>query len=118
MRRKPAIIIAVAVTLLLGVVVSLPWIVDVNRYRGRLEAAARQRLHRDVTLGPMRLSVIPLGLRVERASVGEDPAFQTGRPFARGTGPVREPEAAAAAPGLVRASRGGAAGSRDRARSR
>jgi AsmA protein len=84
MRRKRTVIIVVAAVLLVvGAVLALPWIIDVNRYRGAIEAAAERHLGRQVTLGPMRLSVLPLGVRVENASIGEDPSFATGRPFAQ-----------------------------------
>jgi AsmA protein len=83
--RRRRIVIAAAGTLflLVCVVLALPLIVDLNRYRGDIEAVLRKRLHRDVTLGTMRLSVVPPGLRVENALIAEDPDYKTGRPFAK-----------------------------------
>jgi uncharacterized protein involved in outer membrane biogenesis len=83
MRRRRIAIAGAALLLVAGIVLALPLIVDVNRYRGRIEAVLRRQLHREATLGAMRLSVVPPGLTVENAVIGEDPAFQTGRPFAR-----------------------------------
>ena len=54
---------------------------DVNRYRGFLQAALAERLGREVSLGRMHLSLVPLALRVENVVIGENPAFQTGRSF-------------------------------------
>jgi hypothetical protein len=48
-----------------------------------VQAALAGRLHRQVSIGAMHVSVRPLGIRVDNSVIGEDPAFQTGRPFAR-----------------------------------
>ena len=76
-------LIAAAVLVLLGVAVLALLRFDVNRYRGQVQAALAGRLHRQVSIGPMRVSLRPLGIRVDNSVIGEDPAFQTGRPFAR-----------------------------------
>ncbi|HEX5107467.1 MAG TPA: AsmA family protein [Vicinamibacterales bacterium] len=84
MRRKQIAIVAGSALLLLVIaVLAAPWLIDVNRYRGRLEAELGKRLNRQVTLGPMRLSLVPLGVRVADVAIAEDPALQTGHPFAR-----------------------------------
>jgi len=84
MRRKQIAIVAGSALLLLVIAaLAAPWIVDVNRYRGRLEAELGKRLNRQVTLGQMRLSILPLGVRVADVAIAEDPALQTGQPFAR-----------------------------------
>ena len=82
-RKRVALISATAIALLIGVVVALPYIVDVNRYRGPIQTALRERLNRPVTVGQMRLSLLPPGLRVADAVVGEEPSLRTGRPFAQ-----------------------------------
>ena len=84
MRRKNVITIAAVLVLLIaGVVAALPYLIDVNRYRPRLQAALQERLGRAVSLGPMRLRLVPPGLAVQDAVIGEDAAFETGRPFVR-----------------------------------
>jgi hypothetical protein len=84
MRHKRIAVVAIAGLLLLaGVVLVLPRLVDVNQYRGRIEAELQTRLDRAVMLGEMRLSLLPFGVRVEDASLGEDPRFDTQRPFAQ-----------------------------------
>ena len=56
MRRKAAVISGAAVLLLLGAAL-LAWLrFDVNRYRGQVQAALAERLHRDVSIGPMRMT--------------------------------------------------------------
>jgi uncharacterized protein involved in outer membrane biogenesis len=84
MRKKTALILAVAVVAVLAAAaLALPLLVDVNRYHGRVQAELAQRLERPVSLGRMHLSLRPFGVRVENAVIGEDPAFSTGRPFAQ-----------------------------------
>jgi AsmA protein len=84
MRRKQIAIVAGSALLLLVIaVLAAPWLIDVNRYRGRLEAELGKRLNRQVTLGQMRLSLVPLGIRVADVAIAEDPALQTGHPFAQ-----------------------------------
>jgi len=77
--------IVVGVLLVVGLVVALvlPSFLDVNRYHDPIQAQMQKRLGRPVTLGPMRLSLLPPAFQVENASIGEDPAFSTGQPFAQ-----------------------------------
>jgi AsmA protein len=57
--------------------------VDVDRYRGRVQALLSDRLGRKVQLGRIALSLFPVGLRVANASIADDPAFESARPFAQ-----------------------------------
>ncbi len=81
--RKVAIGIGIFIVILLGVVLVTPRFIDVNHYRPQIEAKRRQHLGRDVSLGPMRVSFVPLAFRVENAVVNEDVQYRTGRPFAQ-----------------------------------
>ena len=68
--RRLLIAVAVLFTLALIAVLALPALVDVNRYRGTIEAKAEEALGRDVRLGEMRLSVLPLGVTVQEIAIG------------------------------------------------
>jgi AsmA protein len=81
--RRRAALMAAAVLVLLGAAVLALLRLDVNRYRDQVQAALAGRLHRQVSIGAMHVSVRPLGIRVDNSVIGEDPGFQTGRPFAR-----------------------------------
>ena len=83
MRKKVIIVFGVLAILVLAALLAAPSFIDVNHYRPQIEAKLRDRLGREVSLGPMRLSLIPLAFRVENAVIAEDPAFRTGRPFAQ-----------------------------------
>ena len=81
-RRKVPFIAAAAILLVGAVVLALSR-VDLSRYRGRVQAALAERLRRDVSIDRMHVSFSPLGVRLVDGVIGEDPAFRTGRPFAR-----------------------------------
>src|SRR5688572_20661172 len=81
-RRRTVFVAATALLLLCAAVLALSHL-GVNRYRGEVQAKLAERLQRDVSIGSMRVSFLPLRLRVEKAVIGEDPRFPTGRPFAR-----------------------------------
>src|SRR6184192_2564196 len=79
------VIIGVGIVVILIVVAGFlaPRLIDVNHYRPQIESKLHDRLGRDVSLGPMRLSLIPLGFRVQNAVISDDPKFNTNRPFAQ-----------------------------------
>ena len=83
MRNKVIVGLGVLAVLVVIALFAAPAFVDVNRYRPQIEAKLRDRLGREVSLGPMKISFIPLAFRVENAVIGEDPVFNTGRPFAQ-----------------------------------
>ena len=83
MRSKLIIGFGIFVILLIIVALAAPAFIDVNRYRPQIETKLREELGRDVSLGPMKLSLIPLAFRVENAVIADDPQFGTNRPFAQ-----------------------------------
>jgi len=58
-------------------------LVDVNRYRGAVQAQLERQLGRNVTLGKMSLGILPLRFQVENPVIAEDPAFASQAPFIR-----------------------------------
>src|ERR1700687_994628 len=82
MRRKSIILLIVTVVLVAGVWL-IPVLVDVNHYHGRIQADLENRFGRQVSLGKMRLSIVPFTFRVENFVIGEDPHFNAGRSFAQ-----------------------------------
>ena len=57
--------------------------IDINQYRGEIQAQLQDRLHRPVKLGAMSLAVFPLRVEVKDVSIGEDPRFPSKLPFAQ-----------------------------------
>jgi len=79
--RKAAFIIIGVLVLLILLAAIVPQFIDVNRYRGKIQAELEQQLNRTVTLGDMHASLLPPSVKVNNAVIGEDKDFQTGRPF-------------------------------------
>ena len=81
--RKLGIAVSVLVALALVAALAIPYLVDVNRYRDRIQAELQQRLNRPVSLGRMHLSVLPLAFRVENVVIGDNQTFGSPAPFAQ-----------------------------------
>src|SRR5438477_1745307 len=75
MKRKPLIILAAVVGALVLIVVALPFLVDVNRFRPMITGQMQQALGRPVEIGDLRLSILAGGVSAENISIGEDPNF-------------------------------------------
>src|SRR5262252_5623264 len=82
MRNKALVGLGIIIIFVVIAALAAPRFIDVNHYRPQIEAKLRDRLNRNVSLGPMRLSLIPLAFRADNVRIDEDPQFVTGRPFA------------------------------------
>ncbi len=72
----------VVVVLLVGVVVALPFLIDLNKYQDQYKPLIEEALNRKVQLQDIRLTIWPrIGARVAGFTVLDDPAFGSG-PFA------------------------------------
>ncbi len=81
--RKLAIVAIVIIAVLAVVIFALPHIIDINQYRGQIQAQLQQRLNRPVQLGAMSLGVFPLRVEVKDVTIGDDPSFGSKVPFAQ-----------------------------------
>jgi uncharacterized protein involved in outer membrane biogenesis len=81
--RKLAIILVVLVVVVVVAILALPHLIDINQYRGQIQAQLQQRLNRPVQLGEMSLGVFPLRAEVKDVTIGEDPSFHSNAPFAQ-----------------------------------
>jgi uncharacterized protein involved in outer membrane biogenesis len=81
--RKTIIGLGIGVAAIIVIVAAALFLVDVNRYRGAVQAQLERQLGRSVTLGKMHLGILPLRLQVENAVIAEDPAFASQTPFIR-----------------------------------
>lgn len=80
--RKIGITILVVLVLLVAAALIVPHLIDVNQYHSQIQAQLEKRLGRSVTLGDMGLSLFPPSFQVQNAVIGEDPRFNTMKPFA------------------------------------
>src|SRR5690348_5201400 len=80
MKKRLVIIVValVAVVVIAGLIVAG----SVDHYRPRVQAELQSKLNRPVTLGKLGLKLFPLSISVDGLTIGESPAFPTGRPFA------------------------------------
>ena len=81
--RKLLIVIGVIVVIVVAVLLALPHLIDVNKYRGQVQTQLQQRLNRPVQLGQMSLGVFPIRVEVSNVTIGDDPSFHSTLPFAQ-----------------------------------
>jgi uncharacterized protein involved in outer membrane biogenesis len=79
--RKLGIAVLIVIVLLIAAVFIAPHLIDINRYRGQIQAQLQQRLGRPVSLGKMGLSLLPPSFQVQNVAISEDPRLPTGQPF-------------------------------------
>ena len=80
--RKLGIALLVIVVLLVAAALIVPHVIDVNSYHAQIQSQLEKKLGRQVSLGPMSLSLFPPSFQVNNAVIGEDKNFNTTRAFA------------------------------------
>jgi AsmA protein len=75
-------IIGIVVVLLLLVAIALPFLINVNSFRPKLESALTEALAREVKVGNLSLSILSGSVSAEDLSIADDPAFSKD-PFIR-----------------------------------
>ncbi len=68
-------VIGILVALLIVIAVALPFLIDANQFRPRLEQELTKVLGRDVQLGDLKLSLFSGGVTASELSIADDPAF-------------------------------------------
>ena len=82
MRRSLIVVIAIVVLVIIGVL-ALPALLNVNKYKPRIQAELEKKLGRSVTLGDLHLRLFPFSIKVDGLTIGESPEFQSSHPFAK-----------------------------------
>ena len=67
--------IGIAVVLLLLIAIAIPFFIDANQFRPRLEAALSESLGRRVKMGKLTVALWSGGVRAEELSIADDPAY-------------------------------------------
>src|SRR3954454_14793883 len=80
--RRIVITVGVLVVVAVLIVVILPSLISVDRYRPQIEAKLKYKLGREVKLGRLTLHVIPLSVSIESITIGGSPQFPSSRAFA------------------------------------
>ncbi len=66
------------IVVLLGIVVAVPLLVNVNAYRDVIESRLGKALNRQVVLHDLRLSLMPVALETKDVLISDDPSFRSG----------------------------------------
>lgn len=68
-------ILGVVVILLLVAIIALPFLIDANQFRPKLESEISGALGREVKIGNLKLSLLSGGVAADDISIADDPAF-------------------------------------------
>jgi AsmA protein len=68
-------ILGILVLILVVGLVALPFLIDANQFRPRLEATLTQALGREVKLGDLKLAILSGSVTASDLSIADDPAF-------------------------------------------
>jgi uncharacterized protein involved in outer membrane biogenesis len=80
--RRIVTILGVFVVVAVLIVLVVPSLINVDRYRPQIETRLKEKLGREVKLGALKLHVIPLSVSIESITIGESPQFSSNLPFA------------------------------------
>jgi AsmA protein len=78
--RKIVFIVGGVVVLLILIALALPFLIDANQFKPRVEAEASKALGREVKVGNLSLSIFSGGVKAENLSIAENTAYGKG-PF-------------------------------------
>src|SRR5258705_5285750 len=68
-------IVGIVVAILLVILIALPFLINVNSFRPKVEATASEALGRQVKVGNLSLSILSGTVTADDISIAEDPAF-------------------------------------------
>src|SRR5258706_348206 len=68
-------VVGIVAVLLLVIAAALPFLIDANQFRPRLESELSKSLGREVKVGNLKLSILSGGVSADDLSIADDPAF-------------------------------------------
>src|SRR5579862_3117477 len=81
--KRVLTLLGALVALIVVVAIAFVSLLDVNRYKGRIQTELSQQLNRGVELGPMDLKLFPPAFRAQHVVIKDDPQFTAAQPFAQ-----------------------------------
>jgi uncharacterized protein involved in outer membrane biogenesis len=75
MKKRWLRIAGIAGAVLLAILVALPFLINVNSFRPKIESEASSALGRQVTVGNLSLSILSGSVGAENIAIMDDPAF-------------------------------------------
>jgi AsmA protein len=82
MKKRWFRVLGIAVVVLIVIVIALPFLINVNSFRPKIESEATNALGRLVKLGNLSLSILAGTVGIDDISIADDPAFSKS-PFIR-----------------------------------
>jgi AsmA protein len=73
--KKPLVIVGIIVVVLLVIIIALPFVINVNRFKPKLETDLSTALGRKVQIGNIGLSILSGSVDVDNVVIADDPAF-------------------------------------------
>jgi len=73
--KKVLTVVGIVVAALIVIVIALPFLIDVNKFKPTLETQISTALGRKVTIGNIQLALLSGGVKVDDVTVADDPAF-------------------------------------------
>jgi AsmA protein len=80
--RKLLIILGIVVAAVVILLILGATLLNVNRFKPRIQNEMQAKLGRPVTLGDLHLHLLPFSIKVDGLSVAESPSFPSSHPFA------------------------------------
>ena len=68
-------IVGIAIAILVVILIAIPFFINVNSFRPKIEATASEALGREVKVGNLSLSILTGSVSADNISIAEDPAF-------------------------------------------
>jgi len=68
-------IVAIVIALLVVIAIALPFVIDANTFRPKLESELTEALGREVKVGNLSLSLLSGGVTADNISIADDPQF-------------------------------------------
>ena len=73
--KKILIILGIVVAVLVVILIALPSLIDVNRFKPTIETDLSTTLGRKVQIGNISLALLSGGVTVDNVVISDDPAF-------------------------------------------
>ena len=70
-------IVGIALAILVVILIAVPFFINVNSFRPKLEATATEAVGRQVKVGDLNLSILTGSVTADNISIADDPAFGT-----------------------------------------
>lgn len=75
MKKRWIRIVGIVVAVIVVILIAIPFLVDVNSFRPKIESEATAALGRNVTVGNLGLSILSGSVEAENIAIADDPAF-------------------------------------------